>query len=168
SLRRLAVVAAVLPYLLPHLDVVVARRVQRSGNPCHPCQRSPGCRPFRLRCVTDGPILGGRPSDQQRGLTSTATSEGPVMAAKITRDALEGYLNCKYKGHLKLAGEHGTQSDYEALLADQRDAVRLAALDKILARHPEDQVARQAPLSPGTLKRGPLYLLDATLEDESF
>lgn len=45
------------------------------------------------------------------------------MTAKITREILEGYLNCRYKGHLKLAGEHGTRSDYEALLIEQRDEV---------------------------------------------
>jgi hypothetical protein len=39
------------------------------------------------------------------------------MAAKITREVLESYLNCKYKGHLKLAGEQGAQPDYGALLA---------------------------------------------------
>lgn len=27
------------------------------------------------------------------------------MAAKITRDILESYLHCKYKGHLKLTGQ---------------------------------------------------------------
>ena len=34
---------------------------------------------------------------------------------KITNEILEGYLNCKTKGHLKLAGESGTKSDYEAM-----------------------------------------------------
>ena len=34
------------------------------------------------------------------------------MATKITRAIIESYLNCKYKGHLKLAGEGGTKSDY--------------------------------------------------------
>ena len=34
---------------------------------------------------------------------------------KITNEVLEGYLNCKTKGHLKLAGETGTKSDYEAM-----------------------------------------------------
>jgi hypothetical protein len=38
--------------------------------------------------------------------------EGGSMATKITRDIIESYLNCKYKGHLKLAGQQGTQSDY--------------------------------------------------------
>ena len=35
--------------------------------------------------------------------------EGGIMATKITRDIIESYLNCKYKGHLKLTGESGTQ-----------------------------------------------------------
>ena len=38
------------------------------------------------------------------------------MATKITRQILEAYLNCKTKAHLKLAGQHGVVSDYEALL----------------------------------------------------
>ena len=46
------------------------------------------------------------------------------MATKITRDIIESFLNCKYKGHLKLAGQQGTRSDYELLLAESRDAVR--------------------------------------------
>jgi hypothetical protein len=31
---------------------------------------------------------------------------------KNTNEVLEGYLNCKTKGGLKLAGEGGTRSDY--------------------------------------------------------
>ena len=29
---------------------------------------------------------------------------------KITKEVLEGYLNCKFKGHLKFTGECGTNS----------------------------------------------------------
>jgi predicted RecB family nuclease len=89
------------------------------------------------------------------------------MAGKITYDVLEGYLNCRYKGHLKLAGERGTRSDYEALLAERRADVRMRATDKILARHPGDEVARNVPLTPAALKRGPAFVLDAVLEDEA-
>jgi len=32
------------------------------------------------------------------------------MATKITLDIIESSLNCKYKGHLKLAGQQGTKS----------------------------------------------------------
>jgi hypothetical protein len=34
------------------------------------------------------------------------------IAMKITNEVLEGFLNCKTKGHLKLARETGTKSDY--------------------------------------------------------
>ena len=34
---------------------------------------------------------------------------------KITNEILEAHLNCKTKGNLKLVGETGTKSDYEAM-----------------------------------------------------
>ena len=56
------------------------------------------------------------------------------MATNITGDVLESYLQCKYKGYLKLAGEQGLQSDYELLLEEARNQVR--DLRKLLgARH---------------------------------
>jgi predicted RecB family nuclease len=88
------------------------------------------------------------------------------MAAKITRDVVEGYLNCKYKGHLKRAGEPGTRSDYEALLLGRRAEVRLRATDRILTGHAEGDVARDVPATAAALKRGPLFVLDALLEDD--
>src|SRR4051794_20539272 len=89
------------------------------------------------------------------------------MTAKITSDVLEAYLKCKYKAHLKLAGQQGTRSDYEALLIEQRNEVRLRASNKLLARHPGDEVARTIPLTIAALKRGSPFILDATLEDDS-
>jgi hypothetical protein len=50
------------------------------------------------------------------------------MAAEITRDIVESYLNCKYKGHLKLAGEGGTKSDYETMTTATRAASRETTL----------------------------------------
>jgi predicted RecB family nuclease len=88
------------------------------------------------------------------------------MTTKITRDVLEGYLNCKYKGYLKLAGEYGTRSDYEVMLVAAREEVRLKAIEKILARHQEGEVARTIPLTAAALKARPLFVLDALLEDE--
>src|SRR5262245_26057879 len=89
------------------------------------------------------------------------------MATKITNDVLESYLHCKFKGHLKLAGQRGTKGDFEAMLTELRAEVRLKAIEAIIARHPDDQVARNIPLTVAALKRGPQYLLDATLEDDS-
>ena len=38
------------------------------------------------------------------------------MRQKITREALEGYLNCSLKGCLTFRGEIGTRSEYQQLL----------------------------------------------------
>jgi predicted RecB family nuclease len=88
------------------------------------------------------------------------------MATNITRDIIESYLNCKYKGHLKLAGQQGTQSEYELLLTASRDEVRRLAIDKILARYPAAAVERDFPLTLPALKRGAAFFLNGTLEDD--
>src|SRR5438128_2140028 len=88
------------------------------------------------------------------------------MALKITRDVLESYLVCKYKGYLKQEGQQGIKSDFETLFISLRDQVKLGATDKILARHPGDQVVRGISLATSTLKRGPLFILEARLEDQ--
>src|SRR4051794_20534990 len=88
------------------------------------------------------------------------------MAAKITREVLESYLNCKYKGHLKLAGESGTKSDYEAMTAAARQASRGEALAKLVARFGGGEACRGAAAPPSVLKQGAPLLADVDLEDE--
>jgi len=90
------------------------------------------------------------------------------MATKITRDILESYLHCKFKGHLKATGQQGTKCDYETLLTERRAEVRLAAIEKILTRHVGEEIPRNIPLTTATLKQGASFLLDATLEDDLF
>ena len=67
---------------------------------------------------------------------------------KITNEILEGYLNCKTKGHLKLAGEGGTKSDYEAMTTAARQASREAALARLVARFGEGDACRGMPSPP--------------------
>jgi len=76
------------------------------------------------------------------------------MATKITWDIIEAHLNCKYKGHLKLAGQQGIVSDYELLLTNSRRAVRRRAIDKIIALHPKEEVEQDVVLTPAVLKEG--------------
>src|SRR5258708_2994471 len=83
----------------------------------------------------------------------------------ITREVLESYLNCKYNAYLKQTGKKGTGPEYEVLLAEERADVRLLATEKILAGHIEAEVARAVPLTDSTLRAGPLFVLDALLED---
>jgi len=87
------------------------------------------------------------------------------MSIKITRDVLESYLNCKYKGHFKLTGQQGTRCEYENLLTERRAEIRLAAIEKILAHHAGEEIPRNIPLTASTLKQGASFLVDATLED---
>ncbi len=88
------------------------------------------------------------------------------MAMKITSDVLESYINCKFKGSLKLTEQQGTKCDFEAMLTELRAEVRHKAIDTIIARYQADQVARNIPLATAGLKRGPQYILDGTHEEE--
>jgi predicted RecB family nuclease len=88
------------------------------------------------------------------------------MATKITREVLESYLLCKTKARLKLSGQPGSVSDYEAMLAANRQEVRQQAIDKIIAKHSENEVASDIPLTAAAVRSGRSFLLDATLEDD--
>src|SRR5262249_37078061 len=90
-----------------------------------------------------------------------------TMTARITRDLIESYLSCKYKGHLRLAGQRGTTSDYELLLTASREEVKRRATDKILSRYAPDVVERNIPLTPAALMCGAAFLLNPVLEDDS-
>src|SRR3954451_17805479 len=92
--------------------------------------------------------------------------EGGIMATKITRDIIESYLNCKYKGHLKLTGESGTISDYEAMTSAARASSREQALTRLAARFGEGAAGRGAVVTAALLKQGAPFLLDASLEDD--
>jgi hypothetical protein len=75
-------------------------------------------------------------------------------------------LYCRYKSYLKLTKQQGTKSDYETLHAESRIEVRMNVINKILARHTNHEVVRNIPLTTFLLRQGPLYLFDATLEDD--
>ncbi|HKB42153.1 MAG TPA: hypothetical protein VKD72_37350, partial [Gemmataceae bacterium] len=86
---------------------------------------------------------------------------------KITNEVIEGYLNCKTKGQLKLAGESGTLSDYEAMPSQARRSLLEATLARLAARLGEGDACRGVQVTPETLKRGAPILVDAILEDEN-
>jgi predicted RecB family nuclease len=86
---------------------------------------------------------------------------------KITNEILEDYLNCKTKGHLKLAGESGTRSDYETMTTAASQVSRAAALAKLVSRFSEGDACRGLPVTAATLKQGSPLLADAILEDDS-
>src|SRR5262245_35238355 len=92
---------------------------------------------------------------------------GDIMATKITREIIESYLNCKYKGHLKLAGECGTQSDYEMLTTAARSSSREQAVARLIARFGEGDACQGATVTAATLKQGAPLLAGADLEDDT-
>ncbi len=88
------------------------------------------------------------------------------MTAKITLDILESYLQCKYKCHLKLLGEHGTPSAYEQLMRATRHRLRLAARDALLSQHGERESLCNHAVTVTVLEQSAPLLLDALVEDE--
>jgi predicted RecB family nuclease len=85
---------------------------------------------------------------------------------KITNKVLEAHLNCRFKSHLKLAGEVGTRSDYEAMTTAARAASREQAIAKLVARSGEGAARGGASVTVATSRSGPPLLVDAALEDE--
>jgi predicted RecB family nuclease len=88
------------------------------------------------------------------------------MATKITRDIIESYLSCKYKGHLKLTGESGAISDCEAMTTAARASSREQALTRLASEFGEVAVGGGAVITTALLKQGAPFLLDARLEDD--
>jgi predicted RecB family nuclease len=88
------------------------------------------------------------------------------MAAKITRNVLESYLNCKYKGRLKLAGEEGKKSDYESMVVTLVGDIRTRGIKELLARHGERVLCGEKELTLSLLCQGASVFLDTTFEDQ--
>jgi predicted RecB family nuclease len=89
------------------------------------------------------------------------------MATKITLDTIKSYLICKYKGHLKLAGECGTKSDYEAMTAAADQASREEAVAKLAARFGEGNTSRGTAVTTAALKQRTTLLVDASFDDDA-
>jgi predicted RecB family nuclease len=87
------------------------------------------------------------------------------VSTKITRAVLEGYLECTYKGWLRLAGETGDESDYQKMTTKQEVQARTLAFARLLACHPEGEACRCARLTVADLGRGSPFVLDTTIED---
>jgi hypothetical protein len=89
------------------------------------------------------------------------------MATKITRNIIESYLNCKYKGYLKLGGENGTSSDYEVMTTAARKTSRETALARLVASFDEGDVRRGTTVTAAILKQMAPLLVDVDLEDNA-
>jgi predicted RecB family nuclease len=88
------------------------------------------------------------------------------MPGKLTSGVLESSLKCRFKAYLKTAGEQGQPHDYEILMQESREQIRLAARTRLLSQHEGQEVLSGLPLTTDLLKRGLPLLLDCTFEDE--
>jgi hypothetical protein len=52
----------------------------------------------------------------------------------FTPDLIESFVNCRYKAYLKLAGQHGVISDFEAMVIERKDRVRTSLAQKLESR----------------------------------
>lgn len=89
------------------------------------------------------------------------------MATKITWDIIESYLNCKYKGHLKLTGARGTPSDYEAMTTAATASSREQVVARLVARFGDGDGYRGLTVTAAVLKQGVQLLADTQLEDDA-
>jgi predicted RecB family nuclease len=101
-------------------------------------------------------------------LATDANREKPaqesVVNTKITSDVLESYLKCTYKGHLKLAGEQGTKTDYELMLVESRRELRTKVTDRLYSRCAAGDTLRGPVLSRHLLEQGAALVVDGLLE----
>ena len=89
------------------------------------------------------------------------------MATRMTREVIEAYLNCKYKGHLMLAGKSGTRSDYMVMTAAASEASREESVAKLVARFAKGDGFRRLLLDTAALTQGAPLLVDIVLEDRN-
>lgn len=88
------------------------------------------------------------------------------MVTKITREVVEGYLECQYKGLLRFAGEAGEPSEYGRMTTEDRREVRARGLQYLLSRAPDGLACGGEVLTTAILCGGASVITDATLADE--
>jgi predicted RecB family nuclease len=86
----------------------------------------------------------------------------------ITRDILEDYLNCKYKGYLRLNGQRGEKTNYEEMVMDVRQELRQRASESLVLRYCGQEILRGPVITPATLRTGAPLILDAIVENGEF
>uniref|UniRef100_Q01TS6 Transposase IS66 n=1 Tax=Solibacter usitatus (strain Ellin6076) TaxID=234267 RepID=Q01TS6_SOLUE len=92
------------------------------------------------------------------------------MAAdsKITLEVLRGYLNCPYLAHLLLAGKAGVKSDYEIVISELEQEVRLNVVARLRSQHTDQDLVTGVSLDAAALSNGTAYVLNAELQRDGF
>ena len=99
-------------------------------------------------------------------LTGSASmiSETAKEPTPITTEILESYLACKTKAHLKLHGQQGIKSDYEALSTEMRAELRGRAAEKLVSKFKPEDVLRGVRITETALGKSASLILDVTIE----
>jgi predicted RecB family nuclease len=90
------------------------------------------------------------------------------MATKITTDCVESYLKCKTKAHLKASGEQGVNSEYGLLHAEMESQTKRTMIEWVISRHQEATVLSDISVTTAELSRGSMFVVGATIEDDTF
>ena len=86
------------------------------------------------------------------------------METKITRTLFAAYLDCKFKGHLKLLGQRGVKSDYETYLDESQKQIRRGAIESILGTS-KSTLSDDVVLRTSVLKSGMPFLFGCHFEN---
>lgn len=91
------------------------------------------------------------------------------MASKelITREVLEGYLNCVFKAHLLVRGECGIVTEYEELMLTYRQELVDKVTDKFRSKE-KTAIIHGIDLNDKALNSGAEFILDSTYRDDKY
>jgi len=78
-------------------------------------------------------------------------------------DVLRGHLNCRYLAHLRLSGQEGVKSDYETVLAEVEQAVKLKVMVRLRSQFTDQNLKIGVVLDHSTLSKGAALVLDSQL-----
>jgi len=82
----------------------------------------------------------------------------------ITSEIIESFLACKTKAYLKLHGQRGTKSDYEALSTETRAELRDRSAQMLVSRLKPEDLIRVVTVTETALVKGAALILDVTIE----
>jgi predicted RecB family nuclease len=85
----------------------------------------------------------------------------------ITREVLEGYLNCVFKAHLLVRGECEIVTEYEALMLTYRQELVDKVTHKFRSKG-KTAIIHGSDLNDETLNSGAAFILDTTYRDDKY
>lgn len=85
------------------------------------------------------------------------------MDVKISREVLEAFFDCKFKGYLKWTGQQGVGSEDECVFADLRERVKLQTIVQESRMDSSNDDARDETLNYLLLKKGLTLILSPHL-----